>query len=128
MSYNATWNNLENVSLPCLRILKVKNIPLHILLRLFENAKGLHEIKVVINGFNRRESNKMLIQSIHQNCPNLKYLGMPFKNDCVSELEKLLTKCQCLDGLYIYHVSRVKETDWSELFKILAKSSPKSLY
>ncbi|RGB23792.1 hypothetical protein C1646_773992 [Rhizophagus diaphanus] len=69
------------------------------------------------------------IQSIYQNCPNLRYLKLPLIDDEVSELEILLTKCKCLVELFIigahdYNIF----LGWDELFKILVKSSPTSLF
>ncbi|POG83067.1 hypothetical protein GLOIN_2v1492656, partial [Rhizophagus irregularis DAOM 181602=DAOM 197198] len=125
------WNNLEDISLPSLQILKARSVPIKVLASLIENTSGyLTEIKIdrirhdVIN-------NKRIIQSIYLNCPMLKYLKLLFINSNFLELENLLISCQYLKGLYIIFedvwVSYVM-IDWNHLFEILTKSSPTGLF
>src|SRR5205814_443361 len=70
-----------------------------------------------------------LIQSIYQNCPNLKFLRLEIKNDVLEEFERLLITCKQLEGLVIescrwklYHINYIKI-----LLELLAKSSPNNL-
>src|SRR5207247_992756 len=91
---------------------------------LIENTKGhLTEISVLYEG----DDNRRLVQAIYQYCPNLRYLKLSFNNDNISELKKLLIKCQYLSGLVIF-TDELNEPDWDDLFKILTKSSPISLF
>ncbi|CAB5379400.1 unnamed protein product [Rhizophagus irregularis] len=90
---------LEKLSLPHLKILKVGEVPIDILIKLIESATGnLLEISVLINGNNSRR----FIQSICKNCPNLKYFKLSlnsYSNSLISEFKNLLINCQYLDGL-----------------------------
>ena len=71
----------------------------------------------------------MLIQAIYQNCPDLKYLQLLLNNNNLLEFEKLLTSCQCLEGLVILSdAERTEGLVWDNLFKILSESSPANLY
>ncbi|RIA85197.1 hypothetical protein C1645_831161 [Glomus cerebriforme] len=121
---NVNWNYLGNVSLPLLKYLRAQQVPSNILTSLIENTKGkLIEISILYEGID----NKKLIQSIYQNCSNLKYLKLSFNNDNILELENLLIKCQNLNGLVIF-TDELDEPDWDKLFKILTNSSPSSLF
>ncbi|PKC62534.1 hypothetical protein RhiirA1_465005 [Rhizophagus irregularis] len=126
--YNTCWNHLENISLPNLKFLKAKRIPLRYLAKLIENTKGkLCEISINslrYNDFNYEE----LIQVIIKNCLNLKYLTLVFRNGDIMELEKLLINCQYLNGLIIVTNKFDLVFDWNKLFEILIKNSPISLF
>ncbi len=87
--YTVTWDCLKNLSLPFLQILKTRSIPTEILASLIENTNGsLIEIKI---SWSYDIDSKRMIQTIYQNCPNLKYLKLPFNDDSILELENLLT-------------------------------------
>ncbi|CAB5305790.1 unnamed protein product [Rhizophagus irregularis] len=122
------WNYLSNLSLPFLQILKARRVPINILTYLIENTNGfLFEIKIDYIRHDEVE-NKKFIQVIYQNCPNLRFLKLLFRNCNISELENLLVYCKYLDGLYLI-INNVDDAfDWDNLFKTLAKSSPKNLF
>jgi hypothetical protein len=81
------WNNLEEVCLPNLKILKTQNIPSKNLANLIQNTKGnLTEINIYREG----NDNRILIQVIYQTCSSLKYLKLSFNNIDFIELENLL--------------------------------------
>ncbi|GBC03965.1 hypothetical protein RclHR1_05420009 [Rhizophagus clarus] len=123
LPHYTNWNHLKSASLPALKILRTQQVPSKILANLIENTKGeLTEISICYEGVD----NKKLIQSIYQNCPKLKYLKLSFINNDISELEKLLIKCQYLNGLVV--IIFENEPDWDNLFKIFVRSSPISLY
>ena len=118
--------NLENASLPFLRILKTYGVPSQSLTGLIKSTKGhLTEI-IIINRCYNDNGHGCVIQAIYQNCPNLKYLKLSLRNSGIPELEKLLINCQYLNGLVISKVDR--ETEWNGIFKILTKSSPVGLF
>ncbi|RGB43403.1 hypothetical protein C1646_749788 [Rhizophagus diaphanus] len=121
---NTNWNHLGKASLPLLKYLRAQQVPSKILTNLIENTKGhLIEISILYEGTDNRE----LIRAIYYNCQNLKYLKLSFNNNNISELENLLIKCQYLNGLIIF-TDEINEPDWDDLFEILTKSSPISLY
>ncbi|RIA82330.1 hypothetical protein C1645_835525 [Glomus cerebriforme] len=118
---DTNWSNLYGVSLPFLKVLKADYIPSNILASLIENTKGnLTEISISYNGDGR-----IFIQAIYQNCLNLKYLALSINNDSFSEFEKLLINCQHLNGLVIMDARNLY---YDDLFKILIRSSPISLF
>ncbi|RIA85199.1 hypothetical protein C1645_831163 [Glomus cerebriforme] len=124
LSILTNWNHLEKISLPFLKFLRAQFVPSKILTSLIENTKGhLTEISILYEG----DDNKRLIQSIYENCPNLRYFKLLFNNDNISELENLLIKCQNLNGLVIF-TDDSNEPDWKILFEILIKSSPINLF
>ena len=107
--------------LPVLKILKVYNVQSKSLASLIENTNGyLTEIST-------NSDDNDLIQAIYRNCSNLKYLKLSIKNNYISELEKLLNNCKYLNGLII-KVEAKYDLDWDNLFNILIKSSPTSLF
>jgi hypothetical protein len=124
-----TWNCLENLSLPFLQILKTNQVPINALTRLIENTSG-YLIEINIDYKNHDElSNKRIIQVIYQNCPYLKFLKLMLINSNILELENLLINCQHLDGLFIIiNTTIVSIFDWDNLFEILTKSSPITLF
>jgi len=124
LSNYTDWSCLEKASLPNLKILKTKEIPSRIVASLIQNTGG-HLINVSI--YHEGVDNKRLIQEIYQNCPNLMYLKISFNNDDISELEKLLVECQYLNGLVIITLDN-DEPDWDNLFELLTRSSPTSLF
>ncbi|PKK79004.1 hypothetical protein RhiirC2_842986 [Rhizophagus irregularis] len=123
------WNCLENISFPFLQILKSSGVPVQALTNLIKNTNGfLIEIKIDYISHNQT-NNKKIIQAIYQNCPNLKYLKLVFRNCNISELKMLLITCQYLNGLYILIDSYQDNTfDWDGLFEILTKSSSNGLF
>ncbi|RIA84512.1 hypothetical protein C1645_413003 [Glomus cerebriforme] len=125
--HNASWYNLENVSLSSLRILKTYNVPSDILAKFIGLNKGLLEIK--ISGINFEINSKILIQAIYNNCHNVQYIELIINNDDLLELKNLLIKCQYLDGLIldIYDIT-ADEMGWDNLFEILLESAPKNLF
>ncbi|GBB88703.1 hypothetical protein RclHR1_15270004 [Rhizophagus clarus] len=122
-----TGNYLENLSLHFLQILSASRVPVKTLTSLIENTNGnLIEIKIEYvshDGMN----NKKIIQAIYQNCPNLKYLKLLFRNSNIIELENLLINCQHLVGLFVIG-STADVFDWDKLFETLTRSSPISLF
>jgi hypothetical protein len=122
------WNCLEDLSLPFLQTLKAKDVPFKVLTSLIENTNGyLNEINISYMRQYEFDS-KCIIQAIYQNCPNLKYLKLLFRSGSISELEKLLIKCQYLDGLFLIIDKNFHSNDWDYLFEVLAKSSPTNLF
>jgi hypothetical protein len=120
------YNRLESLSLPFLQVLKTKLVPINIIISLIKNTNGtLIEISMKSSMSNNVINNKIIIKTIYQNCPKLKYLKLVLRNSSILELEKLLITCQYLDELYLFDYD---EIDLNNLFKILAKSSPTSLF
>ncbi|CAG8700425.1 14154_t:CDS:2 [Rhizophagus irregularis] len=123
-SYYYEWNCLENLSLPFLRILKASRVPIKILTSLIENTSGkLNEIKIDYI-FHDEINNERIIQTIYNNCPNLKYLKLVLRNINILEFEKLLINCQYLEGLFILINNIEDEFNLEKLFEILTNSSP----
>src|SRR5581483_1338486 len=75
------------------------------------------------NEVNENSENKRIIQVIYQKCPNVKYIKHTFSNSNFKELEELLINCQYLSVLHIISI----RSCWSNIFEILAKSSPTNL-
>ncbi|RGB43413.1 hypothetical protein C1646_749802 [Rhizophagus diaphanus] len=126
---NEDWSQLEEVSLPLLKILKVKAIPYKYIENLIKSTKGnLSEISICYNSLNSR----MLIQTIYHNCPNLRYLKLELLDNIdslfIKAFEILLTKSQFLNGLIIRVNNEVDTFGWKELFEILTKSSSINLF
>ncbi|RIA92270.1 hypothetical protein C1645_820966 [Glomus cerebriforme] len=122
------WNCLKVLSLPFLQILIARSIPIKALTSVIESTNGfLFEIK--IDSVQHDEiNNKRIIQAIYQNCPNLNYLTLLFRNSNILELEQLLINCQYLSELTIL-INCVDDVfDDDKLFEILTKSSPPSLF
>ncbi|CAB5387798.1 unnamed protein product [Rhizophagus irregularis] len=123
------WNDVkyfENLSLPVLKFLKVAKVPSKVLAKLIENTKEtLSEISAFYD-------DKILIKTIYQNCPNLKYLNLTIFsnfNTLNSEIENLLINCKLLNGLIIeIDEDKNNEFNWDEFFKILTKSSSNNLF
>jgi hypothetical protein len=123
------WKHIEDLSFPRLQnlTLKISFIPINALTSLIESTSGcLNEI--IIDRINHEEiDNKRIIQTIYQNCPNLKYLKLTLLNNNILELKNLLINCQYLNGLYILNKMEIR-FNWNNLFDILIKSSPTSLF
>jgi hypothetical protein len=120
-----SWNCLENLSLPFLKILKTRAVPVGKLAKLIENTSGhLTKISTDYKSHNVM-NNKKIIQAIYQKCPKLEYLKLNLKSSNITEFEKILINCQYLNQLFII-VDNLFEQQ--ELFEILSKSSPTSLY
>ncbi|RGB28391.1 hypothetical protein C1646_767877 [Rhizophagus diaphanus] len=126
---NCNLEDLGNLFLPFLRILRVSNIQVEYLTNLIKNTNG-YLIEIKIDNINHDDNNnRKIIKAIYQNCPKLKYLKLLLKNSNIFELEKLLIKCQNLNGLYIltdYYIDTIFY--WNDLFEILTTSSPKNLF
>ncbi|GBC04997.1 hypothetical protein RclHR1_00060010 [Rhizophagus clarus] len=119
-------NNLEDIFLINLRILKSRNFQTNILRSLIVNTNGsLTEISID-DTFNNEVDNKSIIQAIYQNCPNLQYLKLMFRNENVLELEQLFICCKYLYGIYFLLTDVSSYLD--KLFKILTESSPTNLF
>jgi hypothetical protein len=132
-SRNMYWNDpnyLKNLSLPILKILKVRFAASNVLVNLIENTKGnLTEINIYYDGGDSKD----FIRAIYKNCSKLKYLKLSLTfntNSLISEFENLLINCQYLNGLFIgiNSIFDTTEFKWDELFKILTQSSPISLF
>jgi len=120
-------NSLMNLSLPYLQILKVKGVPIRVLIGLIENTSG-SLIEVQLYYEDRDDiNNERIIQAIYQNCPNLKHLQVMLLNSNILELEKLLIKCQYLNVLYLICLTP-NNSDWDNLFEVLVRSSPTNLF
>ncbi|GBB84254.1 hypothetical protein RclHR1_10890001 [Rhizophagus clarus] len=131
-NYGIIWDCFEtmSISLPSLQILKTRSVPIRPLIRLIENTGGnLNEIitKEVLYDSYYIHSEK-IIRAIYTKCPKIKYLKLEFKYSDIlelEELEKLLINCQHLDGLFF---DQADIYNWDNLFEILTKSSPDSLF
>ncbi|RIA95078.1 hypothetical protein C1645_817197 [Glomus cerebriforme] len=132
-SYDSTyyaWNCLENLSLPYLKTLKARQILTGPLISLIKNTNEyLNEINIVNTNYKEYSLfyDKELIQVIYQNCPKLKYLKLSVKSQNILEFEKILINCQYLSKLAI-NTPALVYFNWDDLFKILTKSSPDSLF
>ncbi|HXT84588.1 MAG TPA: hypothetical protein VN704_09730, partial [Verrucomicrobiae bacterium] len=117
---NDEWD-FKNLSLPHLQILRAKNVSIESLTSLIESTSGfLVEIKIDYI-YHYEKENKRIIQAIYQNCPNLEYLKLVFRNCNILELKNLLNNCQYLKVLFIL-ICDMFEFDWSNLFEILINS------
>jgi hypothetical protein len=126
---NLNWCHLEKDSLPGLKVLKA-NIYTHPYLDII--IKNSNENLVVISlcddgicGISYGDYHRRLIRAIYQNCPNLRYLYMPIKEQNIPEFEKLLINCQNLNGLVFMNELYF---DYKSLYEVLNRSSPISLY
>ncbi|GBC13315.2 hypothetical protein GLOIN_2v1879650 [Rhizophagus irregularis DAOM 181602=DAOM 197198] len=120
--YNEKWHCLENLSTHFLQILRARRVSIKPLARLIENTSGYLTEFTINNEGDNTLNNRIIIQAI---CKNLKYLKLSLRSANILELEKLLINCQYLEGLYILKIDAI---DWGNLFEILAKSSPSSLF
>jgi hypothetical protein len=119
------WKYLENLSLPSLKFLKLYEFPTKYLIYLIMSTKGsLIEIEIYNDNVDPKNE-KRIIQVIYQNCPNLEYLTFSFQYTDIVEMENLLITCQYLNGLHIITKNNI---DLGNLFKLLTKISPISLY
>ncbi|CAG8623228.1 11314_t:CDS:2 [Rhizophagus irregularis] len=105
---------MAGISLVNLKTLELDNDYYRILTGNYLENLSLHRLKI-------------LTAIIYQNCPNLKYLKLLFRNSNIIELENLLINCKYLEGLFIIG-STADAFDWDKLFEILTKSSPISLF
>ncbi|RIA96273.1 hypothetical protein C1645_815585 [Glomus cerebriforme] len=125
----SSWNNLENVSLPFLQILKADHISTRYLTSLIKNTSGYLTVIKINNGYYNEISNKKIIQAIYQNCPRLENLKLDIMNNNILELKQLLINCQYLNKLHILGFSSGWECFyWDKAFEILAESSPTNLF
>ncbi|RIA99782.1 hypothetical protein C1645_811153 [Glomus cerebriforme] len=125
-----TWNHLENLTLPNLQILKTEKVPIKVLTSLIKNTSGYLTVIKINNGDHNNIENKRIIQVIYQNCPKLKSLKLAFMNSNILELEQLLINCQYLYELHFVEYSLLIRDgiNWDNVFEILTKSSPASLF
>ncbi|RGB30082.1 hypothetical protein C1646_818098 [Rhizophagus diaphanus] len=122
-----SWNCLDNLTFPSLKILKSSSVPIETLTSIIKNTSGLlSEIKIDYISHDEI-SNRNLIQAIYQNCQNIKYLKLLIRNRNILELETLLINCQHLNGLFII-VNDYDKCYWDKLFEILTKSSSTNLF
>ena len=124
-SIGNAWVCLKDLSLPFLQILRTKAVPVNMLTGLIERSGGYLTEVNLSHTYHEEVDNKRIIQAIYQKCPNLKYLKLLFRKSSLLELENLLINCQNLNGLFIVVGEMI---DWDDLFKVLAKSSPTSLF
>ncbi|GBC00714.1 hypothetical protein RclHR1_03950010 [Rhizophagus clarus] len=127
--YTEKWDCLENLTLPYLQVLKVNiNFPTTSLANMIENTSGyLTEITIDGVGYDDFD-NERIIQAIYTKCPNLKYIKLEIiNNNNIFELEKLLIKCQYLEGLFIIQ-SNSRHFSWITFFEMLTESSPTNLF
>ncbi|EXX66823.1 hypothetical protein GLOIN_2v1787517 [Rhizophagus irregularis DAOM 181602=DAOM 197198] len=125
------WNNIRDLSLLYLQTLKVRNIPINCLTNLIISS-GRQLTKICYH-YKDVFSNKLLIRAIYQNCPNLIYLELLYRNKIILDLEKLLINCRYLKRIdfNIYHYKELRGylyVRWHQLFCTLAVSSPPSLF
>ncbi|GBC04757.1 hypothetical protein RclHR1_05850006 [Rhizophagus clarus] len=112
-----------NFSLPHLEILRVKYFSEKALASLIKSTSGsLIEIKIDYCKYYKCAA---IIQAIHRNCPNLKYLKLIISNWDILELEKVLINCQHLKVLFIITEYLY---NWKLFFETLTKSSPANLF
>ncbi|PKC01066.1 hypothetical protein RhiirA5_427294 [Rhizophagus irregularis] len=128
------WDNIKDLTLPSLHTLIACDIPINYLINLIESS-GRNLIKIYYHHNHDAVTvidDKKFIQAIYQNCPDLMYLEFLYKNKNNIDFEKLLINCQHLKRLdfciYFYYNVDHKRYSWDNLFNILAKSSPPSLF
>ncbi|PKC03746.1 hypothetical protein RhiirA5_423307 [Rhizophagus irregularis] len=123
------WNVLKDLSLPHLQILKTSGIQHGILMNIIKNSGG-NLIELKIDDFYPYDCDiGIIMHTISQSCPNLKYLKFPRYVDFL-HLEKLLINCKDLMGLYFNFDNSYLNTyvHWDNFFETLAKSSPINLF
>jgi hypothetical protein len=131
MISNSSKPNLEKISLPALKILKVTKLNFishisHIILLKLIESTNVQLTVISISDYVEIDSViKRLIQVISQNCPNLEYIKLPIKTQNLAEFKKLLINCQHLIGL---EIESERNLNYKNLFEILNKSSPSSLF
>ncbi|PKC63897.1 hypothetical protein RhiirA1_537448 [Rhizophagus irregularis] len=137
---NKEWYNIRNLFLPSLQALNAIDIPIDWFANLIESSgKKLTKISYYNSDKNANNEvyNRILIQAIYNNCPNIMYLELLYKNENILDLEKLLINCQYLKrlGFYCYYRENLfcqteiqKYIEWDNLFNILAISSPLGLF
>ncbi|PKK74798.1 hypothetical protein RhiirC2_846556 [Rhizophagus irregularis] len=129
------WDNIKDLTLPSLHTLIASSIPINCLINLIERS-GRKLTKIYYHHNRSVIDNKEIIQAIYQNCPNLMYLEFLYKNENSIDFEKLLINCQYLKRLdfciyfyyNVYNGHHRSSFPWDNLFNILAKSSPPSLF
>ncbi|PKC07017.1 hypothetical protein RhiirA5_500954 [Rhizophagus irregularis] len=122
---NPNLIQLEEISLPALKILKANLSSHKILIRLIETANvQLTTIGISHDSLKEIDEIRRLTQTIYQNCPNLRYIKLPIKDYTLTEFERLLANSQYLDGLVIDYE---RGFDYKDVFEILTRSSPLNL-
>jgi hypothetical protein len=126
------WDYLKNLSLPVLKFLTVNYMTSKDLISLINKTKGcLTEINLKNIDIDR-DRHTPHVRSIYQNCPNLRYLKLTLFNELfdgeISDFETLLTNCKYLEGLIVDMCRLTLSFDMNNFYKILAKSSPTSLF
>jgi hypothetical protein len=119
--------NIENLSLPNLKILKIKNVSFNTVINIIENTNGhLTEISLFYYDDDDDKKIKEIIETIYKNCSNLRYFKLSYDIGLIiSELENLLINCKSLNGLVI---DTFNNSDIDKLFEILTRSSPITLF
>ncbi|GES74598.1 hypothetical protein GLOIN_2v1881647 [Rhizophagus clarus] len=109
------------------KFIEASFVSIPVLTSLIENTKGyLRDINIQF--INHSEiNNKRIIQAIYQNCPNLLYLKILYRNSS-TELENLLINCQRLIGLFFIISDLFVSFNWKDLFEVLTRLSPTSLF
>jgi hypothetical protein len=128
------WSNLEKITLPTLKFLKIEKVPAKFLAGLIKNTgENLIEICILYQGIDYGGN---LFQAICQKCPKLNYLKLSLYESDISNFESVLINCQFLIGLVVMEDMKEKlpylpyfnKFDWNKLLKILVRSSPNSLF
>ncbi|PKC62179.1 hypothetical protein RhiirA1_465498 [Rhizophagus irregularis] len=104
---------------------KILSTLINILRNLIVNTNGSLTKISIDYIFHNKTDNENIIKAINQSCPNLMFLKLVFKIENILELEKLLIKCQYLNGFY-FHILNLLDLD--KLFEVLTRSSPTSLF
>ncbi|RIA81862.1 hypothetical protein C1645_836272 [Glomus cerebriforme] len=117
-------DNLKDVFLPFLQILKIRSASIRDLINLIKNTNGYLTV-IKINSNYNEINDKLIIQAIYNNCPKLKELRLRVNYNNILDLEQLLINCQYLNKLHIYDCNFF---DWNNAFEILTKLSPTGLY
>ncbi|UZO03401.1 uncharacterized protein OCT59_023808 [Rhizophagus irregularis] len=131
LPYNKNFGELSKFrSFQIIKNIKGHGVPPDVLANLIESTKiHLSEISIYCVVFNV-SGDKRLIQTIYQNCPNLRYLKLSlvfYDNSLISELDNLLINCKFLNELII-DVTDSQLFGWDKLFVMLAKSSSINLF
>ncbi|GBB85101.1 hypothetical protein RclHR1_11680006 [Rhizophagus clarus] len=89
-----------------------------------------NDLQMILIDFNANIFTGQLLDSISQSCSKLKYLRIDLDDIYLQNFEQVLTNCQSLEGIYIYHYrdGNYLPEIGDNLLKILIKSAPRSLF